>query len=99
MEKHGSHPEQLVYYQLHEVCRIAGIEQQFVIDLIGYGILEPEGDSPTQWAFDWHQLQRCKRARRLRQDLGINIPGIGLSLELIDELQQLREELRRHGFD
>jgi hypothetical protein len=34
---------------------------------------------------------------RLQQDLGLNAAGVALALDLIDEMNRLREELRRRG--
>lgn len=38
-------------------------------------------------------LQRIEAACRLQQDLGLNLPGAVLALELLDELEELRKQL------
>jgi len=35
---------------------------------------------------------RARIALRLERDLGINVPGVALALELLEELEQLRRE-------
>jgi chaperone modulatory protein CbpM len=45
---------------------------------------------PPSWRFDGIAVVRVQRAVRLQQDLGVNLPGIALALELLDELEALR---------
>lgn len=80
-------------FSLGETCRICGVHAEWVLELVEEGIVEPRGGAEEQWRFDLAALARVRSARRLRSDLGINTPGIGLALELLDELNQLR---RRH---
>jgi chaperone modulatory protein CbpM len=39
-------------------------------------------------------LRRARTALRLQRDLEINLPGVALALELMEELERLRRELR-----
>jgi chaperone modulatory protein CbpM len=39
-------------------------------------------------------LVRIRIARRLQADLDLNLPGIALALDLLEELAQLRAQLR-----
>jgi len=40
------------------------------------------------------QVRRARRAIRLSRDLDVNLPGVGLALELLDELEDLRVRVR-----
>ena len=45
------------------------------------------GDSPEK------QMRRARMAARLQGDLAINLAGVALALQLLDEIEELRERL------
>lgn len=53
------------------------------------------GGDPADWRFEGPLQQRARLAIRLARDLEINPPGVGLALDLIDELNALRLQLPR----
>lgn len=82
---------------LPQLCEACGVEGDDIVLLVEAGVLEPRGDSRNDWRFAGENLQRARRALRLQQDLGLNAAGAALALDLIDEMNRLREELRRRG--
>jgi chaperone modulatory protein CbpM len=48
----------------------------------------------TEWHFSGAALRRARVAVRLERDLELNLAGVALALDLLDELAQLRHELR-----
>jgi len=82
---------------LVEVCRACSRHAEWVIELVEEGVLEPVGRSPDQWRFPPTALQRALVAARLQHDLGINLAGVALALDLLDEINALRIQLRRPG--
>jgi len=82
---------------LVEVCRACSRHAEWVIELVEEGVLEPVGRSPDQWRFPPTALQRALVAARLQHDLGINLAGVALALDLLDEINALRIQLRRAG--
>ena len=48
----------------------------------------------TEWRFHGTEVRRARIALRLERDLGINVAGVALVLELLEELEQLRRERR-----
>ena len=67
-----------------------------MIKFIEYGVINPsEGDSPEFWRFHQSVQIRTDKALRLKQDLGINISGVALTLELLDEIAELKSELNQ----
>jgi len=86
---------------LRDMCRMCGVHAEFLIDLVDEGVIVPQpppGRRRTTrtetWHFDGVAVVRVQRAVRLQQDLGVNLPGVALALELLDELETLR---RRGG--
>jgi chaperone modulatory protein CbpM len=54
-----------------------------------------ESPEARQWQFDLQTLARLRKAQRLQRDLKINLPGLAMSLELLDEVQEMRREVDR----
>lgn len=84
-----------LFLGLVEVCTICRIDHQLVFDMVNEGLLSPEGPSPDSWRFDAVAIKRIQITRRLQNDLGVNLPGAALALDLLDELEELRCRLRR----
>lgn len=82
---------------LVEFARACSVHAGWVLELVEEGIIEPAGREPDAWRFGGASLARARRAARLERDLGINLAGIALALDLIDELESLRERLRALG--
>lgn len=84
-------------FTLHEICERGECHAEFVIKLVSYGIVSPmeERRPPRDWQFDVIALARLQRALRLQQDLKLNLPGLAVSLDLLDEVQQMRKEVSR----
>ena len=78
-----------------ESCQCAVLPQAWLVEIVEEGILQPSGASPEQWLFDAQALTIARRALRLRQDLELEWAAIALALQLLDELEQLREENRQ----
>lgn len=80
-------------YSLREVCERCGMAAEQVIEFVDFGIAEPKGATYNEWCFSPNQLFRLNRALRLQRDLEINLPGLALALDLLDEVETMRTEL------
>ena len=80
---------------LNELCRACSSSAEWVIELVEEGALEPVGYEQSRWRFTGTSLQRAHTAMRLQRDLGVNLAGIALALDLLDELDKMRARLRR----
>ena len=85
--------DEKVSYSLHEVCRVCGSETEWVIELVEHGILQPSGQRRQEWQFGGSSLHTALKARRLQHDLGLNLAGVALALDLLDEIEVLRSRL------
>ncbi len=87
--------EELPDMTLAQLCRCCQVDAELVLDYVEAGILQPvrrEG-ACTQWRFQRTQLMRLRRAQRLQRDLGVNLEGAALALDLLDEISHLRRRL------
>jgi chaperone modulatory protein CbpM len=92
-------PQVLVLDETHEITlaeltRTCRVETEWVMELIEEGVLEPLQPSGPQWRFAATSIVRVKKARRLQRDLGVNLPGIALALQLLERIDALEARLR-----
>ena len=80
---------------LAELCRTARLPAEYVIELVEHGIIEPAGREPSVWHFEGLCVRRVRRVRRLQRDLGVNLAGAALALDLLEEMDRLHERIRR----
>ncbi|HEX5788618.1 MAG TPA: chaperone modulator CbpM [Woeseiaceae bacterium] len=78
-----------------DLCRACATSTEWVVELVHEGIVEVRGETLEEWRFSGAALARVIRARRLQRDLDLNLPGVALVLELMDEIEALRQQLRR----
>lgn len=76
-----------------EFCQICESGSDEISEMVNYGLLEPKGHSLNNWHFTTDDIIRVRRARRLQQDLNLNLPGVTFALELLDEIKLLRGQL------
>lgn len=77
-----------------ELCRICDVQTDYVVKLVEEGIIAPTfGNAVSTWRFTDFQVHHAKVATRLQRDLGVNIAGAALALQLLDELETLRAQI------
>ena len=91
--------EEHTHLTLNDLCVSCAIETYQIVELVDFGVLEPTGREQAQWVFDGASLQRARRALRLQHDLDINLAGVALILELLDEMETLHTRLKISGAD
>ena len=85
--------DERVSYSLSEVCRVCGSETEWVVELVEQGILQPTGQRRQEWQFRGSSVHTALKARRLQHDLGLNLAGVALAIDLLDEIEGLRSRL------
>ena len=78
-----------------EICRACSGTQEWVTELVAEGVLEPVAAQSGEWRFAGTSLTRARTAMRLQRDLGLNLAGVALALDMLDEIENLRARLRR----
>ena len=82
---------------LAQLCEACALDVDRIVEFVREGVLEPRGREVTQWRFAAISLRRVQVTRRLQRDLDVNLPSVGLILDLMDEIEALRNQLNRHG--
>jgi chaperone modulatory protein CbpM len=73
-----------------ELCRSCAVETDLVEAMIDEGILEPVGKRGNDWCFSYISVKRTRTVVRLQRDLGVNLAGAALAIELLERLRRRR---------
>jgi len=82
---------------LAELSHACAVRAEFIVKLVEEGVISPLGREPHRWRFSGTHLRRATVAMRLQRDLGVNLAGAALALQLMDELDALRSHLKKIG--
>ena len=89
--------EEEIQLTLVELCQACDAPQDYVVAWVYEGVLAPTGDAPEDWRFSGQSLRRAQQARWLARDMEVNAQGVGLVLDLLDEIAALQLRLQRAG--
>ncbi len=84
---------------LEQICHHCALPREHILLLVEEGIIEPQNPAAAvaseHWQFHWRSISRVRTSARLQQDLGVNLAGVGLALELLDQISQLERRLQQ----
>lgn len=86
--------EQGAVLSVSDLARMFAVEERHIVALAEEGVITALEINTTEWRFSGADIRRARIALRLERDLGINLPGVALALELLEELEPLRRERR-----
>ncbi len=89
--------EEHTVLSVDDLCRLCAVERAYIVELVDEGVLRATQGDARGWHFPGAALRRARIALRLQRDLELNLPGVALALELMEELERLRGELRVGG--
>ena len=95
---HVHYPSRDTIYDLDTLARLAGVHPALISQYIRHGLLDPLDDcDEREWRFDDTSLHLLRKIQRLRSELGVNINGVAVILELLRQIEDLRQETaQRH---
>jgi len=91
----GQMLDETVWLEFTEFCTTLHVERSWVVELVDSGLLVPRGAEPQAWRFPASALARVRSTARLVNDLGVNLAGAAVILDLLEERRQLLARLRR----
>ena len=80
---------------VEELCDQCFLHYEQVLEMVDEGVLDPGTETPGHWRFTYSSVRRVRTAQRLQRDLGVNLAGAALALELLDRLDEMEKRLRR----
>ncbi len=87
--------EESAVLTLRDLSRMCAVDERHIVDYVEEGVIHGVAVSTNEWHFSGAALRRTRLALRLERDLEINLAGVALALELLDELQRLRRAQER----
>ena len=78
-----------------ELCNVCSVDQQTINALIAEGILEPLDNGGEKTRLPYSSVRKTHTVVHLQRDLGVNLAGAALALDLLDRIDNLRAQLRR----
>jgi len=88
----GTIVDQSATLSIKDLSRMCNVEERHIVEFVEEGVLNVV-EVRSEWHFTGDALRRARLAVRLERDLELNLAGVALALDLIEELQQLRREL------
>jgi chaperone modulatory protein CbpM len=87
--------EESAVLTVKDLSRICAVDERHIVEFVEEGVLQVIEINTTEWRFSGDALRRARLALRLERDLEINLAGVALALDLMEELKQLRRELEK----
>lgn len=84
--------DQEVELGMGDLCRLCGVSREVIVEWVDEGVVEPRGRD--RWRFSGSQLRRVRLAGSLQHDLGLETPALPLVLDLLEEVDALRRQVR-----
>jgi chaperone modulatory protein CbpM len=90
---HGSIFDERTQLSVEDLSRMCAVDPQHIVEFVEEGVLSAVRYD-AQWRFSGSSLRRARMALRLERDLELNLAGVALALDLLEELARLRRELK-----
>lgn len=84
-------------FDLAHFAQTCGQSPEWVLHLLEYDILPTR--SHTEHVFLGEDVTRARRAYRLQRDFEASFSAVAMMLDLIDEVQKLRKQIRHANFE
>ena len=80
-------------FSVVEVCQHCHLSEDVLMEWIANGLFGEQYHTNILTQFDYQMVDRVRTAHRLQHDLEVNLQGVILALELMDEMAKMRDEL------
>ena len=82
-----------------ELARACRAEVSWIAELIDVGILAQQGKDQSDWRFCAMDFTCACRAARLQRAFEVSTEAVAVMLDLLTEIERLRDRLKREGLD
>lgn len=77
---------------IHELSRFVGLHPEMIHRFIMLGLIDPRVETPDM-LFEDSVVTRIGKILRLKSDLGVNLAGCGLILDLLERIEAMEKRL------
>ena len=78
---------------VEELARAAGVQAGTVEVFVRYRLIEASTNPGSDQLFPTSVVDRLRRIVHLRQELGVNLAGVAVILEMAEHMEALQKEL------
>ena len=82
---------------LSQLCEVCSVEHTLIEQLVEEGVLDPleyAAPGPDELMFRYTSVRVTLTVIRLQDDLGVNLAGAALAVDLLDRIDELQRQLR-----
>ena len=81
-------------YDLDALAHLSDVHSALITQYVQLGLLDPlGGGAGGEWRFDNRSLYVLRKIQRLRNELGVNVNGVSIILDLLQRVEELEQEL------
>jgi len=77
-----------------EICQLCRLDLDAVLELAALGVMSSRERAPGEWQVPATALPRLRVVGRLMRDLGVNVSGAALAVQLLEARRELEVRLR-----
>lgn len=78
---------------LEDLANAAGVHAELVDTFVRYRLVKPLAGYGPYPLFSTSSVERLQRILRLRHDLGVNLAGVRVILEMAERIETLQKEI------
>lgn len=83
-----------------DLAHLCHTDPQWVVQIVEVGILQPVNGTDSQsWRFENPDIQYAIEARRLENQLDINLDAVAMLMDMSHEIRRLKALMHVHGID
>ena len=82
-------------YVISVAARMLGVRTQTLRYYERLGLVEPARTNGNQRVFSWEDIEWARRIRGLVDDLGVNLAGVEVIINLLERIDRMEEENSR----
>lgn len=83
------------YLSLGEVSYCFNVSKEIILQIMDEGVVSAKKNDRDEWLFDSDAMRIIRTILRLHRDLGVNFPGAGLVLQLLEKIDRLEMLLQQ----
>ena len=88
-------PDARLFFTIETAARLSHVPRRSIAVYCRQGLVAPVMDPESAgWFFNDEGIRRLRRIEHLRVAFGMNMPAIRMILNLAEEVEELRRELR-----
>ena len=86
-------------YHISVAARLVQSHPQTLRTYERQGLLEPQRSEANVRLYSDENIERIRQIKRLTQDLGVNLAGVEVILNLLEQIEQLQQEVKRLRYE